>query len=126
MKHTILIIDDDTLILNTLKSRFENWETEVRAVKTPEEAKVVLAKLTPDIVLLDLLLTREDGSTGILDFMKSRPQLEQVPVIVLTNLDKPELRELMLKQGVKEYFIKGSMSLDDLYKKVVSYLEPKQ
>jgi len=124
MKHTILIVDDDNLILNTLQKRFESWETEVYSAKTPEQAKTILEKVSPEVVLLDLLLTREDGSTGILDYMKSQSRLANVPVIVLTNLDKPELKEMLLSQGVKEYFIKGSMSLDDLYAKVVSYLEP--
>jgi len=124
MRHTILIVDDDNLILNTLQKRFESWETEVYSAKTPEQAKTILEKVSPEVVLLDLLLTREDGSTGILDYMKSQSRLANVPVIVLTNLDKPELKEMLLSQGVKEYFIKGSMSLDDLYAKVVSYLEP--
>jgi len=124
MKHTILMVDDDPLILNTLKKRFENRGTEVFTSGTPEEAKEMLEKITPEVLILDLLLTREDGSSGILDYLKSQPRLENVPVIVLTNLDKPELKEMLLGQGVKEYLIKGSMTLDDLYDKVIRYLEP--
>jgi DNA-binding response OmpR family regulator len=124
MKHSILIVDDDNLILNTLKQKFDGWDMEVYSAKTPEEAKEVLGKIAPDVVLLDLLLTREDGSTRIMDYMKSQERLSNVPVIVLTNLDKPELKAMLMEQGVKEYLIKGSLSLDDLYNKVVSYLEP--
>ena len=124
MNHTLLIIDDDNLILNTLKQRFESWQNEVYAVNTPEQAKQLLGAVTPDVVLLDLLLTSEDGSTGILDYLKSQPRLQDVPVIVLTNLDKPELKQMLLEQGVKEYLIKGSLTLDDIYKKVLAYLEP--
>lgn len=124
MKHTILMVDDDTLILNTLKKRFETWDNEVYAVRTPDEAKKVLEKVTPEVLLLDLLLTSEDGSTGIIDYLKSQERLKDVIVIVLTNLDKPELKQMLLAQGVKEYLIKGSMTLDDLYNKVLGYLEP--
>jgi DNA-binding response OmpR family regulator len=120
------MVDDDTLILNTLKARFETWQTEVLAATTPEEAKQLLAKYTPEIIILDLLLTKEDGSAGILDYIKSQERLENVPVLVLTNLDKPELKQMLLAQGVKEYLIKGSMTLDDLYNKVVGYLEPEE
>jgi DNA-binding response OmpR family regulator len=123
-KHTILIVDDDPLILNTLKKRFETWENEVFAVGTPEEAKALLEKTTPDILILDLLLTREDGSSGIMDYMKSQERLQNIPIIVLTNLDKPELKQMLLSQGVKEYLIKGSLDLDDLHRKVMGYLEP--
>ncbi len=124
-KHTLLLVDDDQLILNTLKKRFSTWDMEVYSAHAPEEAKEIMSKVTPDLVLLDLLLTRDDGSSGIMDYMKSQERLANVPVVVLTNLDKPELKQMLLSQGVKEYVIKGQMSLDDLYQKVVGYLEPK-
>ena len=124
MKHTILMVDDDILILNTLKKRFETWDTEVFAAADSDQAKKILEKVTPEVVVLDLLLTKEDGSSGILDYMKSQPRLATLPVIILTNLDKPELKQMLLSQGVKEYLIKGSMNLDDLYTKVQGYLEP--
>ena len=124
MKHTILMVDDDILILNTLKKRFETWDTEVFAAADSDQAKKILEKVTPEVVVLDLLLTKEDGSSGILDYMKSQPRLANLPVIILTNLDKPELKQMLLSQGVKEYLIKGSMNLDDLYTKVQGYLEP--
>jgi CheY-like chemotaxis protein len=123
--HTILIIDDDKLILNTLKKQFESWGVDIFSAASPQEAKDLLAKSAPDLVILDLLLTEADGSTGILDFMQSEERLRQVPVIVLTNLDKPELKDMLLSEGrIKEYLIKGSLNLDDLYKKVWEYLEP--
>ncbi|MBI5530669.1 MAG: response regulator [Candidatus Doudnabacteria bacterium] len=125
MKHIILMVDDDTLILNTLKKRFENWDTQVYAADTPEQAKKILKDVTPEIIILDLLLTKDDGSTGVLDYLRTEPRLQNIPVLVLTNLDKPELKQMLLSQGVKEYLIKGSMTLDDLYNKVISYLEPK-
>ncbi len=126
MRHTLLIVDDDSLILNTLKERFATWETEVYTAATPEQAREILQKITPEVVVLDLLLTKEDGSSGILDYLKSQERLRNVSVLVLTNLDKPELKQMLLSQGVKEYLIKGSMTLDDLYAKVLGYLEPSQ
>ena len=124
-KHAILLVDDDALIINTLAKRFSTRDIELYTANNPEEAKAVLEKVVPELVILDLLLTKEDGSQGILDKLKSDPRLQNIPVIVLTNLDKPELKDILLAQGVKEYVIKGSISLDDLYEKVLGYLEPK-
>lgn len=125
--HTILIIDDDRLILNTLKKQFESWSMDVFSASTPEEAKEQLSKFVPDLVILDLLLTKTDGSSGVLDFMQSQERLAKVPVIVLTNLDKPELKNMLLSQNrIKEYLIKGSLDLDDLHRKVWTYLEPEK
>lgn len=125
-KHSILIIDDDALIISTLKKRFEEKNVEVFTAFAPEEAKELLNKFTPEVVILDLLLTKDDGSRGILDFMKSKENLAHVPILVLTNMDKPELKEILFFQGVKEYLIKGSLSLDELYEKVLGYMEPKK
>ncbi len=98
---------------------------DVLPAATPQAAKEYLAKATPDLVILDLLLTESDGSAGILDFMQSDARLAKVPVIVLTNLDKPELKEMLLSRGViKEYLTKGSLDLDELHRKVWSYVEP--
>ncbi|MCL5667012.1 MAG: response regulator [Patescibacteria group bacterium] len=125
MHHSILIIDDDSLILNTLKKRFSTWDIDVFSASTPEEAKNLLEKITPEVIILDLLLTKEDGSSGILDYLKSQPNLQNIPVLALTNLDKPELRQMLLEQkSIQEYLIKGSLSLDELYDKVAGYLEP--
>lgn len=125
MKHTILIVDDDALIITTLRQRFEARGTEIFTANTPEEAKALLEKVTPEIIILDLLLTKEDGSSGIRDYLKSQERLQKVPVIILTNLDKPELRNLLLSEGVTEYIVKGSISLDELYEKVNKYLKSK-
>ncbi|MBI3232392.1 MAG: response regulator [Candidatus Doudnabacteria bacterium] len=125
-KHSILLVDDDALIINTLSKRFATRDVDFHAVKTPEEAKAVLDKLVPEVLILDLLLTTEDGSQAILDKLKSEERLANVPVLVLTNLDKPELKQMLLTQGVKEYIIKGSLSLDELYDKVLGYLEPRK
>lgn len=125
-KHSILLVDDDALIINTLAKRFSTHEVELHTAKTPEEAKAVLDKVVPEVVILDLVLSREDGSQGILDKLKSEERLKDVCVLILTNFDKPELKEILLAQGVKEYIIKGSLSLDELYEKVLGYLEPKK
>src|SRR6185369_7232482 len=123
-KHCIMIVDDDNLILGTLKKRFESFNNQVYAAGTPEEAMKILQETTPDILLLDLLLNKDDGSSAILSYIRSESRLQTMPVLVLTNLDKPELKDMLLAQGVKEYIVKGSMPIDDLYTKVMGYLEP--
>ncbi len=123
-KHIIGIVDDDGLISGTLKNRFESGGMMVYTASDSEGAKEILKKYKPEILLLDLLLTKDEGSQGILDYIKSVPELSSMPVLVLTNLDKPELKNMLLSQGVREYIVKGSLSLDDLYEKVLGYLEP--
>lgn len=125
-KHSILLIDDDALVINTLAKRFATREVEFYTASSPEEAKAILDKVVPEVLILDLLLTKEDGSAGIMDRLKSEERLNNVAVLILTNLDKPELKEMLLAQGAREYIIKGSISLDELHEKVMGYLEPRK
>ena len=39
----------------------------IRAMGSKSAAKTLMEKITPEIVILDLLLTKEDGSAGILE-----------------------------------------------------------
>jgi DNA-binding response OmpR family regulator len=124
-KHSILIVDDDQLIVKTLAQRFSNWDIEVYKANTPEQAKIIVDKFKPEVVLLDLLLTQNDGAVDVMDFIKTKPELQNTTVLVLTNLDKPDLQHIILAQGAKEYMVKGKISLDEVYERVMGYLEPK-
>ena len=126
MNHIILVVDDDQLILNTMQKQFSGWDFQVYAADSPGAAKEALKKVTPEIILLDLLLTKDDGSQEILDFLESQERLQHVPVLVVTNMDKPELKQMLLERGVKEYIIKGSLTLEELRDKVMGYLEPEK
>lgn len=125
MDHVILIVDDDKLVVDTLKKRFDNWGMIVYTANTAVEAKSVLDKVTPEVVILDLILENDESSQNILNYMKSQDRLREIPILVLTNLDQPEMKNLLLSQGVKEYIVKGTLTLDQIYDKVMSYLEPK-
>ena len=122
-RHTILMVDDDALVINTLSKLLASRQIQVNTASTPQEARQIMEKIVPCLLTLDLLLTKEDGSQSILDFMKSQEKLSNVPVVVLTNLDKPELKNLLLAQGVKEYIVKGTVSLDELHQKILSHLK---
>ena len=123
-KHIIMLVDDDDLILGTLKKRFETFDNQVYTASTEDEAKKILSEVTPEVLVLDLLLKNENGSSDILSFIRGESRLQNMVVLVLTNMDKPGLKDSLLAEGVKEYLIKGSIPIDELYEKVMGYLEP--
>ena len=119
-----MLVDDDDLILGTLKKRFETFDNQVYTASTEDEAKKILSEVTPEVLVLDLLLKNENGSSDILSFIRGESRLQNMVVLVLTNMDKPGLKDSLLAEGVKEYLIKGSIPIDELYEKVMGYLEP--
>ena len=84
MKH-ILIKDDDKLLANICRLKFEEAGFKARIATDGHAAIEELVLHPPDVVLLDLMLPELDG-LGVLRFLRSRERLRKIPVIVVSNL----------------------------------------
>jgi DNA-binding response OmpR family regulator len=80
----ILITDDDELTANICRRKFEEAGFEVAVARDGHEAIEKLVLQTPDVLLLDLMLPELDG-VGVLRFVRSRPRLMALPVVILSN-----------------------------------------
>jgi CheY-like chemotaxis protein len=104
MRATLLVVEDnpDSRLLLTvlLGEQFDLMEAE-----SGPQAHEVMAGRTPDLVLLDVGLPGMDG-VEVLGRMKADPQLQQVPVIVLTARAMAGDREEFLAAGFDEYVSK--------------------
>lgn len=74
----------------------------------------------PDLVLLDLKLPRMSG-LEVLEWMKSRPELEKIPVCILSSSSEKEDVERSERLGAQGYFTKkGNFSeLTEIAQRVV-------
>jgi DNA-binding response OmpR family regulator len=96
---------------------------EVISVDTAESGIEMVAKEKPDLVLLDILLPKENGVT-FLKQLKKDGQNGSVPVVVFSNFDDPETKKEALDLGAKEYLIKANMTPQDIINKVENYVKP--
>lgn len=81
----ILIVDDETGIRESLEEYFQDEGFDVVTAKDGAEALVKLAAAElPDVVVLDLLMPKVDG-TQVYAHMQQDPRLAAVPVIVSTS-----------------------------------------
>jgi DNA-binding response OmpR family regulator len=76
----ILIVEDDDRIRETTRILLEDEGYVVHEAVTGEEGLALLEQVSPDCVLLDLLLPGRDG----FDVCRSMRRLSPVPVIMLT------------------------------------------
>lgn len=107
MPDNALIIDDSETvreqIIKTLES-FSLFERYYQAEDGLEGFKKLLA--TPvDIILCDLEMPRMDGFK-FLSMMKARPDLQDVPVLILTGKNDREQKIRGLEQGASDYITK--------------------
>ena len=74
-------------------------------------------------LLLDIMLPRLDG-IEVLRAIKTAPNLAELPVILLTNLDKDEIVQECLKLGANGYLVKSNINPDALINTLNSVLAP--
>jgi two-component system response regulator MprA len=97
---TLLIVDDDTRILNTLA---RNLELEGYDVVSAESGADALAKFaTADLVILDLNLPGIDG----VEVCRRIRYSSDVPVLMLTARDQVSDRVEGLDAGADDYLVK--------------------
>ena len=100
---TILIIDDEPILLNNLKMMLEFEDFEVILSTDGAEALAMLQERPVDLILCDMLMNPMNGFE-ILYAIQQNPQSAQTPFIFVTGVQwNPAEAEVL---GVAGYLIK--------------------
>ncbi len=117
----ILFIEDEQALQKTFGDLLKSEGYEMISA-LDGEAGLRIAKLKkPDLILLDLVLPRVDGF-DVLKEIKKDPQLKDIPVIILTNLERIEDVQKAIELGATTYLIKAQYSLKEIIEKIKSAL----
>jgi signal transduction histidine kinase/DNA-binding response OmpR family regulator len=84
---TILIIDDDPMACEIQQRHLSKHDYNVICVKSGEEGIKRINELSPDVILLDVMLTDMSG-WQVLTYVKSQSHLVHIPVIMLTMINE--------------------------------------
>ncbi len=96
MKPTVLIVDDETQLVEIIRELLENEEYQTTEATTVAALQKALEGDPVDVVLLDLKLGEENGLDLLPDIKKRWPQTE---VIVLTGYGSLDLAVEATKKG---------------------------
>jgi len=119
----ILLVEDEQFLANLLKTRLEKTEqTEVRVAQDGQEALKFIKEDSFDLILLDLILPKMSGFE-VLETIHSDPQLQNIPVIIISNLGQESDVGRGQSLGAREYFIKAQVSIEELTKEVKKFLK---
>ena len=103
MNGTVLIIDDDKVLRNSLVKGLKTNNFYVIDVESAEKAKPILVRVIPDAIILDRMMAGLDG----LSFLKEiRRHGNNIPVIMLTAMDSSENIIEGLESGADDYLSK--------------------
>jgi len=121
MKKKVLIIEDENDLRFFIARALKEEGFEVIEAFDGEEGMEKAKKEKPDLILLDLLLPGISGYE-VLTRIKKDPELEMIPVLILSNLGQQEEIERGLKLGAIDYLIKANFTLDEIVDRIKKIL----
>ena len=101
-KKTILIVDDEKMIINLLKHHLEKEGYNVIEAHDGLEAIEVAASQKPDLILLDIMLPKLDG----LSVCKRIKNMMNVPILMVSAKDEELDKIVGLELGADDYITK--------------------
>lgn len=121
-----LLNDTDLILLNVIKAKFQKdagWESIIST--SYDDALKALNEKEPDAVLTEIIINDHKGRTGF-DFIKEIGDLgkkDKLEMIIFTELGLPDDEERARVLGVKHYFIKNKITLNELIDEIKKILK---
>ncbi|MFA5871822.1 MAG: response regulator [Parcubacteria group bacterium] len=121
-KKKILIVEDDRALQNALLEMLGQEGYELIPAVDGEEGLAKAASEKPDLILLDIILPKKDGYEVLAD-IKKNPEIKDIPVLILTNLEEISDVQKAISLGAKTFMVKSDFSLKDVLEKVKENLK---
>jgi two-component system chemotaxis sensor kinase CheA len=118
---SILVVDDSITTRSLEKSILEAHGYRVRVAVDGVEALQLLRAEKADLVIADIEMPRLDGF-GLLEAMKADRQLDRIPIIIVSSLDRPEHQQRGLGLGADAYVVKRKFDQRELLDAVQQFL----
>ncbi len=120
-KKKILLVEDDEMLSQVYRSRFEIEGFDVKEVYNGEDALSAAISFKPDIILLDAMMPRISGF-DVLDILRNTPETANIAIIMLTALSQPRDKERAESLGVDDYLVKSQVVIGDVVARVKKHL----
>ena len=98
----ILIIDDDPAMTELVTLLLKTHGLDAYMANSGEDGLELIHKISPDVVILDLMMPGMDGWQVCTQVRSFSP----VPILILSALDSPGLVARALDGGADDYLIK--------------------
>lgn len=104
----VLMMDDQPIVCEAVRQMLKPYPKIVfHAVTQPEKFLDEALRFAPTVILLDLDLAQEDISgLDLARKVRGCPQLQGVPIVMLSATQDAETKKLAFEQGVDDYVVK--------------------
>ncbi len=112
-QYCIMVVEDDAMTQDLTKEMLQRQGWQVLLANNGKNALKLAKKQPPDLILLDLMMPEMDGFE-LVNQLRKDPELNQIPVIVLTAKDVSHADRTYLGDQVNAIFQKGAYQRDEL------------
>ena len=104
-KATILVVDDDPDIVESLTLVLKSESYQVEAATNAEEALEKVTAARPDLILLDVMMPRMSGFE-VCRKLKTDPATRDIPILMVTALNEMVDIERGVESGTDDFISK--------------------
>ena len=108
----VLVVDDEEDVLDLVKTVLVGNGYEVFTANTGEDGLVKAVKIKPDLIILDLVMPGISG-LEVCRLLKSKNEFDNVPILVMSVLDRDIDHEYVKKAGADD-FLHKPFDIDEL------------
>ena len=105
----IAIIEDDPVINQMYRMKFEADGFEVQLADNGQRGVALVESFKPDLILLDIKMPTMDGDAALAEIRKHNWG-KDIPVIILTNLGEEEAPKTLRELGIHSYIVKADLT----------------
>ncbi len=124
-KRKILIVDDDSFLLDMYALKFSQNNFEVYTAGSGLHAlEKIKGGLTPEVILIDIIMPEMDGFEALAQMNKENLCMD-CKKIILSNKSEQKDIEQGEKLGVAGYIVKANSTPSEVITQVIKILEKK-
>lgn len=105
----IVLVEDDEALMDMYCAKLELENFIVHIARNGKEGYEVALDERPDIIITDLVMPKKDGFY-LIEKVRGNSKINNIPVIVLTNLDSERDKQMIFQQGVSTYLVKSRIT----------------
>ena len=105
MAKTILVVDDSATVQVKMRWTLVNNNYEVYVAEDGLKALTILNQLTPDLIVLDLMMPNLDG-LQVCDVIRNHMSNKTIPIIMISSNSDPKNIDKAMIIGANTYLIK--------------------
>jgi PAS domain S-box-containing protein len=117
----VLVVEDDFDLARVLVAALEEAGIHAEHAATGKAAIDALTQRVPSLIVLDVALPEGDGFE-VVDWMRRRPQLAQLPLIVYTAREMTTAEQKRLTLGPTEFVVKSRVPISEIEARVADLL----